>query len=121
MEALAERTNVAGVRLVAPAAPGGSWYPQRFIVPRADNEPHLSRALATVDDALDRLEGDGVAPERTVLGGFSQGAVMTHANVLNLLANKFPCLRARRIHFAFVLTCSFERLFFRHLTSSLLC
>src|SRR5687768_13007618 len=42
-------------------------------------------------------------------------------NVLNFLANKLACLRARRLPFTFVLTCSFERLFFRHLTSSPLC
>jgi phospholipase/carboxylesterase len=27
-------------------APNNSWYPNRFMVPLADNEPHLSRALA---------------------------------------------------------------------------
>jgi predicted esterase len=76
MEALAERLGLEGVRCVAPAAPGGSWYPQRFAVPRADNEPDLSRALAAVDDVLDDLELEGVAPARIVLGGFSQGACL---------------------------------------------
>ena len=74
MEALADRLGVDGLRCIAPAAPGGSWYPQRFVAPRAANEPHLSRALATVQDILDGLERDGVPPARTLLGGFSQGA-----------------------------------------------
>jgi phospholipase/carboxylesterase len=43
MEALAERLGVDGLRCIAPAAPGGSWYPQRFVAPRAANEPHLGR------------------------------------------------------------------------------
>jgi len=74
MEALASRLGVDGLRCIAPAAPGGSWYPQRFVAPRAANEPHLARALATVQEILDGLERDGVPPARTLLGGFSQGA-----------------------------------------------
>jgi phospholipase/carboxylesterase len=59
--------------------PGGAhWY----VVPRVgypDPETfHSSYALAGT--WLDELARDtGIPPERTVLGGFSQGAVMTHA------------------------------------------
>jgi predicted esterase len=74
MHALAQRLDLAEVACVTPAAPGGSWYPERFAVPRALNEPHLSAALATAHRALDELEARGVPASRIVLGGFSQGA-----------------------------------------------
>jgi predicted esterase len=74
MHALAERLDLADVACVTPAAPGGSWYPERFYVRRALNEPHLGAALATAHGALDELEARGVPAARIVLGGFSQGA-----------------------------------------------
>jgi predicted esterase len=74
MRALAERLELPDVACVAPAAPGGSWYPDRFFAPRAANEPHLGAAVAAAHRALDDLEARGVAAERIILGGFSQGA-----------------------------------------------
>jgi glyoxalase family protein len=76
MRSLAERLELTGIACVAPAAPGGSWYPRRFIAPRKLNEPHLSGALATVQATLDELEARGVPPGKIVLGGFSQGACL---------------------------------------------
>src|SRR3712207_2141709 len=76
MHALAAALDLPGIACVAPAAPGGSWYPKRFIEPRAANEPYLSAALATVDAALNEVLGAGVPAERVVLGGFSQGACL---------------------------------------------
>lgn len=76
MHALAGRLGLDGIAVEAPAAPGGEWYPEPFTAPRASNEPRLSAALAQVDAVLDRLAAGGVAPERTVLGGFSQGACL---------------------------------------------
>src|SRR4051812_19742146 len=73
---LARRLELDEIACVAPAAPGGSWYPLRFFEPRAANEPDLSRALAGVHRVLDDLQARGVGPERTVLGGFSQGACL---------------------------------------------
>jgi predicted esterase len=74
MHELAARLDLADVACVAPAAPGGSWYPERFVARRALNEPHLGAALATAHRALDELETRGVPPARIMLGGFSQGA-----------------------------------------------
>jgi predicted esterase len=76
MHALAERLELADVACVAPAAPDGSWYPERFIAPRAANQPYLAAALATAHQALDELQARGVPTARTVLGGFSQGACL---------------------------------------------
>ncbi len=73
MEDLTARIALPGVKCVAPAAPDRSWYPERFMDPREVNEPELSRSIAQVHDTLDRLAAGGVAPERTILGGFSQG------------------------------------------------
>jgi phospholipase/carboxylesterase len=76
MYQLAGRLGLPGIAVVAPEAPGGSWYPLRFNEPRAANEPHLSRALAIAGAALDDVAAAGVPPERVVLGGFSQGACL---------------------------------------------
>jgi predicted esterase len=72
---------------LAPQARGNSWYPLSFLAPIAENEPHLSQALATVGSVLENLAGSGVRPERTVLLGFSQGAC---------LALEFAARHARR-------------------------
>ena len=74
MHELAARLHLADVVCVAPAAPGNSWYPGRFMQPRAANEPALSQALDVVAATLDDLTAAGVEPGRVVLGGFSQGA-----------------------------------------------
>ncbi len=74
MGELAQRLDLTGLACVTPAAEGRSWYPERFMDPRAANEPGLSRSIERVHETLDRLAAEGVEPERTVFGGFSQGA-----------------------------------------------
>ncbi len=73
--------------IVAPQAPGGSWYPQRFVAPLPENEPFLSQALAGLAETVAALEAAGIAAERVVLAGFSQGAC---------LAAEFAARHARR-------------------------
>lgn len=63
-----------GVAILAPQAPGGTWYPHSFLAPLASNEPHLSSAIAAVVGAVDVARRAGV--RRVVLGGFSQGACL---------------------------------------------
>lgn len=68
--------------LTLPGSPGYHWY----LVPRVgypDPETfHAARdALAALHDRL--WEESGLGPERTVLGGFSMGAVMSHALALS--------------------------------------
>lgn len=74
MKKLAAQIDLPGVACVAPAAPDRSWYPERFMEPRAVNEPELSRAIGQIHETLDRLAAEGVEPERIIFGGFSQGA-----------------------------------------------
>jgi phospholipase/carboxylesterase len=55
--------------------PGGAhWY----VVPRVGYPDH-DTFHASYAQAAEWLEGLGIPPERTILGGFSQGAVMTFA------------------------------------------
>lgn len=64
------------VAFIAPEAPGHTWYPNRFLAPIAQNEPHLSNALATVDGIVRELGIKGFGPEKIVLLGFSQGGCL---------------------------------------------
>jgi len=61
---------------LAPQAAQFTWYPNRFMAPIASNEPWLSSALSTVNEAIDRVQATGIPVERTVLLGFSQGACL---------------------------------------------
>ncbi|MDL2344855.1 VOC family protein [Deinococcus sp. MIMF12] len=73
---LADDLNLSAFAYLAPQAPGNTWYPLSFLAPVEQNQPHLGRALATVDGVMAELERQGIPPERVVLGGFSQGACL---------------------------------------------
>jgi phospholipase/carboxylesterase len=63
--------------LQLPGSPGYHWY----LVPRVGYPDHESfeAARAALAELHDRLwEESGIGPERTVLGGFSMGAVMSY-------------------------------------------
>ncbi len=67
--------------LALPGSPGYHWY----LVPRVGYPDHDSfhAARAALAELHDRLwEESGVGPERTVLGGFSMGSVMSYAMAL---------------------------------------
>lgn len=67
--------------LTLPGSPGFHWY----LVPRVGYPDHdtFHAARAALAELHDRLwEETGVGPERTVLGGFSMGAVMSYAMAL---------------------------------------
>ncbi|HET7507291.1 MAG TPA: phospholipase [Solirubrobacterales bacterium] len=64
--------------LQLPGSPGYHWY----LVPRVGypDPESFEAARAALTDLHDRLwEESGIGPERTVLGGFSMGAVMSYA------------------------------------------
>ncbi|MCP2015776.1 glyoxalase family protein [Deinococcus sp. HSC-46F16] len=73
---LADELNLSAFAYLAPQAPGNTWYPLSFLAPVEQNQPHLDRALATVDAVLTELERQGIPPQKVVLGGFSQGACL---------------------------------------------
>lgn len=76
MLALVPELDAPGVAFVAPAAAGNSWYPQRFLAPLSANEPWLSSALAKLAHVRDRFAEAGIADDRIVWFGFSQGACL---------------------------------------------
>ncbi len=68
--------------LALPGSPGYHWY----LVPRVGYPDHdtflgARRALAELHDGL--WERTGIGPERTVLGGFSMGTVMSYTMALD--------------------------------------
>lgn len=78
---LAQEINLPKVAYLAPEAQGATWYPNRFIVPRAQNEPHLSSALSVVHDLIDEVVAHGIAAEKIIVLGFSQGACLAVESV----------------------------------------
>ena len=77
MTELALRIAVPGVRWVAPRAEGGQWYPHRFMESIAANEPFLSEAVLTAEQALvEATEHTRIGADRAVVVGFSQGGCL---------------------------------------------
>lgn len=65
-----------GIAYLAPAAAGGTWYPQSFMAPIAQNEPGITSGIAVIHDLIDQVARAGIPAERLVLLGFSQGACL---------------------------------------------
>ena len=74
---LADQLRQPGFAYLAPQAAGQAWYPNRFLVPIAENEPWLSSALSFVERVFAEINNAGVPSERIILLGFSQGACLT--------------------------------------------
>jgi predicted esterase len=74
---LAGPLNRPQVAYLAPAAANSTWYPHSFMTAIAGNEPWLSSALEAVDDLVEHVTGGGVAHDRVILLGFSQGACLS--------------------------------------------
>jgi len=73
---LSDQLAQPGFAYFAPQAAENTWYPNRFLVPLADNEPWLSSALAFVEEVLAEIFHAGIPSERMMLLGFSQGACL---------------------------------------------
>ena len=76
-----------GVAFLAPQAAGGTWYPLGFMAPIEQNEPGITSGMRAIERVLAEIAAAGIAPERTLLLGFSQGAC---------LATEFAARHARR-------------------------
>jgi predicted esterase len=74
---LANEFDQPGFAYLAPQAAENTWYPNRFLVPLAENEPWLSSALSFVGNVLAEIITAGIPAERILLLGFSQGACLT--------------------------------------------
>jgi predicted esterase len=71
-----------GLAFLAPQAEGYEWYPNRFIAPLEQNEPHLSSALALLGEIIKNVETRGISTEKIFIGGFSQGACLASEYVI---------------------------------------
>ena len=65
------------ITYLAPAAAGGTWYPLSFMAEKEKNEPGISSGLWVLDQLVQHVVRSGVAKDRIVLLGFSQGACLT--------------------------------------------
>jgi predicted esterase len=61
---------------LAPAASGGTWYPNSFMAPRDRNEPGISSGLFVIESLVADLLARGFAADAIMLLGFSQGACL---------------------------------------------
>lgn len=84
---LAREFSPGDVCYLGPEAANHSWYPYPFLAPIERNEPYLSSALRLIDRLVQHAGGEGIAPNRIVLLGFSQGAC---------LASEYAARHARR-------------------------
>ena len=64
------------IACLAPNAAGGTWYPQSFLAPRAENEPFLGSALDIIAGTVAMALDAGVPHRRIAIAGFSQGACL---------------------------------------------
>ncbi len=62
--------------VIAPQAPGGTWWPTSFLAPAATMAPYVAHAVGAVEQALRTLEAEGLPRGRLFLAGFSQGACL---------------------------------------------
>src|SRR5262245_14122940 len=62
---------------LAPAAAGRTWYPLSFLAETSKNEPGLSSGLQMLEHLIEDVVSHGIAKQRIVLLGFSQGACLT--------------------------------------------
>jgi len=74
---LAARLCLPGVRWLAPAVEGGSWYPGRFYDPIAANAPYISHAFEIFDRMIEEASESGrLHAGQVIMMGFSQGACL---------------------------------------------
>lgn len=74
---LAQVLDAPQVAYLAPDAAGRVWYPNPFMTAPAGNEPYLSSALGVIARLIDKVGAAGIAAERVLVLGFSQGACLT--------------------------------------------
>lgn len=73
---LASHLHVDGFALIAPEATQNTWYPYSFLAKPEQNEPWLSSALELLQQAVEEVTKNGIAPENIYFMGFSQGACL---------------------------------------------
>lgn len=72
-----EFSDILGIAYLAPQATDDTWYPYSFMEPTERNEPHLTSALAVVDNLLEDIAKTPIPLQHVMILGFSQGACLT--------------------------------------------
>lgn len=93
--AMSNHFTTPDVAYFAPQARNFTWYPHRFIAPRASNEPFLSSALKIIADLVIHITQSGIPHQKIMFIGFSQGAC---------LASEFVARHPQRYGALFVLS-----------------
>lgn len=62
---------------LAPQAAQHTWYPVSGFLPQEQLAPWLESALLVIDDTIDQAINAGIPASKIVLGGFSQGAMLS--------------------------------------------
>ncbi len=73
---LAAHLDVKGYTLLAPQAPGNTWYPNSFLAAQRDNEPALTHSLGILEKVEKQITDAGIEPSNIYWMGFSQGACL---------------------------------------------
>lgn len=58
-------------------AKGHTWYPRSFMAPKEMNQPGISSGLQAIHDVISEVDDAGIANDKIILLGFSQGACLT--------------------------------------------
>ncbi len=82
-----------GLAMIAPQGARSRWLPNPVGTPIERNEPWLTSAVDRVGEAIEIARAAGIAADRTVIAGFSQGAAV---------AAEFTLRRRRRYGGVFV-------------------
>lgn len=69
--------DAEGVTFLAPQATNSTWYPVSGFLPQEQLAPWLESALMVIDEIIDTVTNAGIPNEKIVLGGFSQGAMLS--------------------------------------------
>ena len=74
---LKDHLNLGDFAILAPQAPGNTWYPYSFMAPDQSNEPAFSQSIQKVDNIVKEVLDKGFKPEQIYFIGFSQGACLS--------------------------------------------
>ena len=71
------RDDARDVAFLAPQATNNTWYPVSGFLPQDQLAPWLESALMVIDEVIDTATNAGIPNEKIILGGFSQGAMLS--------------------------------------------
>lgn len=65
------------ITFLAPEATNNTWYPVSGFLPQEQLAPWLGSSLRVIDEIIETVVNAGVPQNKIVLGGFSQGAMLS--------------------------------------------